>query len=221
MATKEKNSVVVELHDLTLTEQKDDRFGRVVTSKSLNEDDLVNLALARGTDLSATTLKSSVELLKKVAIDQISNGASVKFGLGYFHLTVNGTFIGDNATWDPTQHSLAVNAIPTAELREAVKQTSVNVRGMAASGLFVNSVTDVTTGAVNSRLSPGGGVNLSGSRIKIEGTDPAIGIHLINQQTSEVITIPQTSLLINDPSKLTFIVPATLPDGDYKLNIAT
>ncbi|MCK9617305.1 MAG: DUF4469 domain-containing protein, partial [Lentimicrobiaceae bacterium] len=42
-----------------------------------------------------------------------------------------------------------------------------------------------------------------------------------NQQTSEVITIPQTSLLINDPSKLTFIVPATLPDGDYKLNIAT
>ena len=151
----------------------------------------------------------------------ISYGASVKFGLGYFNLTVNGVFIGDNATWDSSQHSLTVNATPTAEVREAVKATSVNIRGMAASGLFVNSVTDVTTGVVNSRLTPGGGVNLSGSRIKIDGSDAGVGIHLINQQTSETIAIPQTSLLVNDPSKLTFVIPATLPDGDYKLSITT
>ena len=41
MGTTEKNSVVVELYDLTLTERKDDRFGRVVTSKSLSEDDMI------------------------------------------------------------------------------------------------------------------------------------------------------------------------------------
>lgn len=221
MALTEKNGVIVELHDLMLTERKDDRFGRVVTSKSLNEDDLIKLVLARRTDLSATTIKASIELVKEVAINELANGASVKFGLGYFNLTVNGVFIGDNASWDSSQHSLTVNATPTAEVREAVKATSVNVRGMAASGLFVNSVTDVTTGTVNSRLTPGGGVNLSGSRIKIDGSDPGVGIHLINQQTSAVIAIPPTSLLVNEPSKLTFVVPATLPDGDYKLSITT
>jgi len=221
MALTEKNSVIVELHDLMLTERKDDRFGRVVTSKSLNEDDLIKLVLTRRTDLSATTIKASIELVKEVAINELANGASVKFGLGYFNLTVNGVFIGDNATWDSSQHSLTVNATPTAEVREAVKATVVNVRGMAASGLFVNSVTDVTTGTVNSRLTPGGGVNLSGSRIKIDGSDPNVGIHLINQQTSAVVAIPPTSLLVNDPSRLTFVIPATLPDGDYKLSITT
>jgi len=221
MALTEKNGVIVELHDLMLTERKDDRFGRVVTSKSLNEDDLIKLVLTRRTDLSATTIKASIELVKEVAITELANGASVKFGLGYFNLTVNGVFIGDNASWDSSQHSLTVNATPTAEVREAVKATSVNVRGMAASGLFVNSVTDVTTGTVNSRLTPGGGVNLSGSRIKIDGSDPEVGIHLINQQTSAVIAIPPTSLLVNEPSKLTFVVPATLPDGDYKLSVCT
>lgn len=40
MATTEKNKIMVELHDLLITERKDDRFGRVVTGKSFNEDDL-------------------------------------------------------------------------------------------------------------------------------------------------------------------------------------
>lgn len=106
MGTTEKSSVVVELYDLTLTERKDDRFGRVVTSKSLTEDDLIAKAVLRRTDLNAATLKASMQLLKDVAIGEIANGASVRFGLGYFNLTVNGVFIGDNAKWDASQHVL-------------------------------------------------------------------------------------------------------------------
>jgi hypothetical protein len=41
MATTQKSKVMVELYDLTITERKDDRFGRVVTSKSLNENDRI------------------------------------------------------------------------------------------------------------------------------------------------------------------------------------
>ena len=58
----EKNKVMVELYDLAITERKDDRFGRVVTHKSLNEDDLINIAVQRRTDLSPTSLKSTMEI---------------------------------------------------------------------------------------------------------------------------------------------------------------
>ncbi len=61
MATTEKNNVMVELYDLSITERKDDRFGRVVTTKSLNEDDLIKIAVARRTDLNASTLKASID----------------------------------------------------------------------------------------------------------------------------------------------------------------
>lgn len=97
MATNDKNSVIVELYDLTLTPRKDDRFGRVVNTKNLNEDDLVAQAVARRTDLNANTLKASMEILKEIATEQLANGATVRFGLGYFSLVVNGVFIGDNA----------------------------------------------------------------------------------------------------------------------------
>ena len=221
MSTTEKSSVIVELYDLPLTERIDDRFGRVVTTKSLSESDLVAIAVSRRTDLSATTLKASMEILKEVAISEIINGASVNFGLGYFNLTVNGVFIGDNARWDSSQHSLVVKATPTAELRNALKSIAVDVRGLAVSGPAINMLTDVNSGEVNSRLTPGGGVNLIGSKIKISGDDPNVGISLTNQETSEVVTIPTTSLLVNDPSRITFLVPANLAAGDYKLKLCT
>lgn len=221
MATTDKNSVIVELYDLTLTERKDDRFGRVVTTKSLNENDLINIAVSRRTDLNPSSLRSSIELLKEIAREQIANGASVAFGLGYFNMAVNGVFIGDNAKWDSTKHSLAVRVTPTADLRTSVSAASVDVRGMAEIGTVINSVTDVTSGEINSRLTPGGGVNMTGSKIRITGDNPANGIILTNQATNDTTVIPLNAILTNDPSKVSFVVPATLPKGDYKLSIAT
>ena len=221
MAANDKSSVIVELYDLTLTERKDDRFGRVVTTKSLTEDDLIAIAVSRRTDLNANTLKASINILQEIASEQIANGASVSFGLGYFNLGVNGVFIGDSAKWDPSIHSLSVRVTPTADLRNAVKASTVDVRGMAASGLVINSVTDVTSGEVNSRLTPGGGVNLTGNKIKIDGDNATVGISLTNEETKEVTMIAKTAVLVNDPSKITFVVPAGLPSGDYKLTITT
>ncbi|MDP4271688.1 MAG: DNA-binding domain-containing protein [Bacteroidota bacterium] len=221
MATNGKGSVIVELYDNPLTERKDDRIGRVVTSRSYSEDDIIAEIVARRTDLSASTIKASLNLASEIALEKIANGASVSLGLGYFGLSVNGVFIGDNAKWDANQHNLSVRITPTAKLRDAVKSSSVDIRGLAAGGLTINSLTDVSSGEVNSRITPGGGVNLTGTRIKIDGENPANGITLTNQQSNEVVAIPKTSLLVNDPSKITFIVPSGLVEGDYKLTITT
>ncbi|MFH1118867.1 MAG: DNA-binding domain-containing protein [Bacteroidota bacterium] len=221
MATNEKSSVIVELQDLAITERKDDRFGRVVTTRSLNEDDLVDIVVSRGTEVSAATIKSALEKLKKVAIEQIANGASVRFGLGYFNLGVNGVFIGDSARWDPNIHSLNVNVTPVAELRDSVRASSVEVRGLSASGLAISSVTDVTTGEENKRLTPGGIVNLTGTRMRVEGEGKGVGISLINQANGEAVAIPMNSIGVNDPSFISFVVPANLIAGDYKLSLTT
>lgn len=214
-------SVIIELYDLALTARKDDRFGRVVIKKSLTEDDLINIAVTRRTDLNANTLRASLNILKEVAMEEVINGSSVRFGLNYLQLGVEGVFIGDNASWDSSQHSLFINSVPVADFRGALKTTAVSVRGMANSGTFINSVTDVATQQVNSRLTPGGGVNVTGNRIKIAGEAAGIGVALINQVSQDVVPIPMSSLLTNEPSKLSFIVPANLPVGDYKISITT
>ena len=156
MATTENNQLIVELFDLAITEQKDDRFGRKITIGSENIDSLVRIAAARRTDLNPETIRSSFILVKDIAIERLLAGASVNFGLGHFNLGINGVFIGDNAQWDSTKHSLSVTVSPTAELRKAVRAVKVNVRGMAATGTIINTVTDVASDEENTRLTPGG-----------------------------------------------------------------
>lgn len=217
----DKNNVIVELYDLAITERKDDRFGRVVKQNSLNEDDLINIAVKRRTDLSPTSLKSTMELLKNIAREQIANGSSVAFGLGYFSVGVNGVFIGDKPVWDSNEHSLVVRVTPTAELRNDVKSASVNLRGDAPVGTAISKVIDVVSGETNSVLTPGGAVNIIGSKIKIAGDNEQVGISLINQASQEVTPIPPSSIANNEPSKITFVMPADLAAGDYVLRIVT
>jgi hypothetical protein len=220
MAT-EKNNVFVELYDLTLSEKADDRFGRVVTTKSLREDDLIDIAVQRRTDLNPTTLRASLDILKGIAVEEVANGASVQFGLGFFSLDVKGVFIGDHAAWDPALHSLHVKTATSVELRQAIKNIHVNMRGMASIGTIINAVKDVASGEENTRLTPGGGLNVTGNKIKIAGENPANGIRIINQADGTETIVPPTAILVNDPKKLSFIIPADLYAGDYKLSITT
>jgi hypothetical protein len=217
-----KNNVInVELYDLPITNRTDDRCGKVVNAGSMTEEDLIQFAVSRRTDLNAATLRASLEILKDAAVENIINGNTVHFGLAYFLLDVKGVFVGDHAGWDSKKHSLTVHATPATRLRNAVKEASVNVLGMASTGVVINSVTDVFTGEVNQRLTPGGGVNLAGSKIKIAGEDSSVGLFLILQETQDVISISMGSILINEPSKISFILPNDLPVGDYKLMITT
>ncbi len=53
------------------------------------------------------------------------------------------------------------------------------------------------------------------------GDSGNLGLKLINQADQVETSIPATSILVNEPSKVTFIVPANLQSGDYKLSLTT
>ncbi|SFE62983.1 DUF4469 domain-containing protein [Thermophagus xiamenensis] len=216
-----KNRVIVELYDLAITGRKDDRFGRVVVTRRLNETDLARIAEERGSPLSSNILLTSMDIMRDVAKEQIGYGANVTFGLGTFGLKVNGVFIGDNAGWDSSKHSLSVVVYPSPELRAFVNDIAVEVRGMAPAAMVINAVVNVSTNEENTSLTPGGGANVFGSGIKIVGDGEGVGLSLTNVQTGDVVTIPMNSILVNEPSRVSFIVPADLPSGEYQLTITT
>jgi hypothetical protein len=213
--------VNAELYDLPLTARKDDRFARIVSTGTLKIDDLIRIAVTRRTDLSPATMKASYEILKEIALEEVCGAKQVEFGLSHYGLSSEGILIGDHAKWDNATNSLVLRATSTLEARNTLKNVDVNVLGMAASGTYINTLTDVTSGEVNSRLTPGGGVNLTGVKIRIAGDAPEIGIHLTEINTATRYRIPNTALPINDPSRITFIVPAGLPAGDYQLSLVS
>lgn len=82
-------------------------------------------------------------------------------------------------------------------------------------------MTDVASGAVNTKLTPGGGLTGSGQRIKIAGeTGDAVGFFFVKDGSQTSVAVPMTSVLRNDPSAFSLIIPA-LEDGTYYLEVAT
>jgi hypothetical protein len=74
---------------------------------------------------------------------------------------------------------------------------------------------------VNEILTPGGMVNIKGSRIRIGGDNPDVGLFLINQDTQQKVQIPASAIGMNAPSKVMFVAPADLAAGSYLMSIVT
>jgi hypothetical protein len=215
------DAVIIELFDNPLTENPDDRYGRVVNLASVDVDTLTARAIAGGYNGNAASMKAAYEALKQEATKAVVRGEIVNFGLGHVILDVEGVFEGDEPQWNPEKHKLVASITTTKELRETLKVTPVNIRGMASNHAAIRSVTDVTTKKVNEVLTPAGMANISGSRIKIDGDNPDVGLFLVNQDTQERNQVPDTTIGLNDPSKVMFIVPAGLAAGDYLVSIIT
>ena len=56
--------------------------------------------------------------------------------------------------------------------------------------------------------------------LKIAGTDSSVGI-TITDSKEQTTPVDLNMLAVNNPSQLTFIVPAGLADGEYTLTITT
>jgi multidrug efflux pump subunit AcrA (membrane-fusion protein) len=215
------DAVIIELFDNPLTERTDDRYGRVVNVASVNEDTLIERAIANGFNGNAASMKATYQALKQEALKAIVRGEIVHFGLGYLVLDVEGVFLGDVPVWNPEKHKLVASITATKELHETLKATPVKILGMAPDRAAIAQVTDVVSGKTNEVLTPGGMVNVKGSRIRIEGDEPTVGLFLTNQDTQEVIQIPVTSIGMNDPSKVMFVAPTGLAAGSYLMSIVT
>jgi hypothetical protein len=216
-----KTRVYIELYDNPLTERKDDRTGRVLNTGSASVDDLINEAVSRGTDISPVILRASYDLLKTTALERVHRAQRVEFGLGVYYIEPVGSFIGDAAKWDPAKNRLIAHALPSTELRKSLKTIEVEMLGMAKVPNIINAVTDVFTGQENVSLTPGGMAHITGNKIKIAGSDPTVGLKLRLLADDTVWEVPTTSIGVNNPSRVTFVIPTDLAAGEYSLSIVT
>ena len=215
------DAVIVELYDNPLTDRPDDRYGRVINIASINEDTLIQRAIAGGFNGNADSMKATYNAMKQEALKAVVRGEIVNFGLGHLMLDVEGAFIGDAPVWKPEINKLVSNIVASKELRETLKDTPVKVIGMAPEQAVIASLTDVVSGKVNEVLTPGGMANIRGNRIKIAGDKPGIGLFFTNQDTQEAVQVPDTAIGVNDPSKLILIIPPDLPAVNYLLSVVT
>ena len=223
MATNEpkKRSIVATLVANMLTEREDDFTANVTYVANRSIEDLCNIAASGKSKFSAPELLAAHNDLKATAKDELYSGSTVEFGLTNNSLGIDGSFIGPKAKFDPAKNNVTLRSTPIKEVKTDMKGISVII-GEVVEGLpTVTKVTDIFSGAVNGKITPGNTLNGEGKRVKIVGTEGnTVGFFFINSETEAETAVPMIYISRNDPSYFSFIIPA-LADGKYYLEVAT
>lgn len=216
-----KHSVKVYLYQSTLTDGANDYVARVSAEKSLSISEICNNAEARGgSDISAAAMEHAVRNFLKEMGYQLSDGFSVN--AEYFTATpqIKGLFKGPTDTFDPNRHTISFLFNQGAAMRSLLPDMSIDVVGVAETGINIAEVIDVKSGSINQLLTPNRNLRIKGSKLKIAGDEQAVGIFFTKIASKERFKVEANDIVTNNPSELIIVVPQ-LPSGIYSLEIVS
>lgn len=208
-----------QLADNTVTvDDKEDKILVPVSNGNADQARIIAEMKAEDSGLREETIQHVFALRNRVVTRLLLSGVSINDGVCYASASFRG--IIENSQWNPAKNSIVVNFQMGAELREAIKKTRVNIIGEKGSAMYIGGVADAATRATDASATAGRAFTLTGSRIKIVGKDAGVGITLTSESGS-IIKITEDLFVVNDPSKVTFIIPADLSNGTYTLKLTT
>ena len=202
-----------------LTADPNDYMASVVVNGSIDAVDIVDELVKEGMELKRETVVDIVTRYNRKAAELVLSGYNVNTGLVYMRPVIKGAFY--DKTWNAETNSVYVSINQGMDLRNAVAETVVEILGEQSDPLEILSLTDSTTGKTDGTLTKGRNAELKGSYLKIAGESADCGVSFTNTATKAVTKLAAGDIVLNEPSRLLIMVPATLEAGEYELSVTT
>lgn len=203
---------------------KEDFVASVRTQKSMTIDDIASQIALERTEYRIDTIKNIHTLIDEKIRQLVCSGYTVVTGSAQFVPSLPGVFIGDKGIIDPNVNKCAVNIIPSQAMRAEVAKVEPKFSGTVRrmGGARISLVLDVATGKTGGTITPGGMLDVTGTKIRsinAEGSGP--GVVKLLKVSDQSVAASIIQLGINDPSRLMFTLPADLAADEYQLVIET
>ena len=200
------------------TDNKTDKILLLHSTGSLDLDDVLEEMQKQDTGLRPEPLRHSVTLYNRVLTDLILNGYSVNTGL--FRAVAQLTGVIEGGVWNKEKNSIYVSFTQDKALREAIAQTAVEILGEKSNIMYILETEDKKTGLKDGSATAGRNFFVCGAMLKVVGDDESVGVTLTNEAKA-VTKLTDDLITINNPSSLTFLLPADLAEGEYTLTVMT
>ena len=202
-----------------LTEDKSDYVAVPQTQGSLNNADIVKELQKEGMEIRPETAVDIITRYNRKVAEKVLQGNNVNTGLVYMRPVIRGVFY--DRTWNPQKHSVYVAMNQGNDLRKAVAETTVTILGEQSEPIAIFGITDNTTGKTDGTLTRGRNAELKGAYLKIAGENTSNGIVFRNIDTKAETKLDAADIVLNKPSRLLILVPASLAEGEYELAVTT
>ncbi len=206
----------------TLTSDPNDYIASVQLTNSADLEKIAEQILTNGSVLSKSDILALLEASVVATIALLRDGQRVTFG-GLCDLmpSIQGTFNGQNDSFDPTRHRVTVGGGPGFRVRDEVEKNAA-VEKVEAVKPEPNptSYRDFQTGTENDLITPGSIGTLIGYRLKVNPAAADEGLFILNATTGASVARIAT-FQKNKPGELVWLNPAAaaLPVGSYRLEV--
>ena len=207
------------LRENLLTPEPDDCMAQVQDVRSYSQDEVIDLMMRRGTTLTRADVAAVLQVYTEVVGELTADGSAVNTPLFNTSFSVSGVFNGMSDMFDRARHSVSVNVNAGTVLREAVKSVKTEKTEGANTGPYITEATDVVSGAVNSAVTAGGILRLTGSRLKFDAADAAQGVFLVPEGAGDAVRCGVVAE--NKPARVMVMIPADIAPGAYYAEVRT
>jgi hypothetical protein len=202
-----------------LTDNPDDMRAKTVNVVSHNQAAVIDRILKIGAGLTRSDVLSVLEAQKQVVYDILAAGEAVTTDLFNAFPSIQGVFNGAEDSFDHKRHHVKIHLAAGVGLRDIEGKVKTKKAQPGQTGAHITAVTDVKTGSVNNLLTPGRALRIYGSKLKLVGDEPSVGVYFIAVDGTEV-KVDSTDIVENKPSEALIMIP-TLGAGEYTLRIIT
>ena len=193
-------------------------MAQVADVRSYTLDEIINLMMEKGSSVTRADAAAVLQVYGEVCALLVANGAALNTPLMNASMSISGVFDGANDSFDRRRHAVNLNMTAGTLLRDALASVKCEKTQIASTDPYITEVKDVVSDTVNSALTKGGIVQITGSRLKFDAKDETQGIFFVPETGAPVRA---TVVAENKPARLTALIPQTLDAGIRYIEIRT
>ncbi|MDR0443631.1 MAG: DUF4469 domain-containing protein [Treponema sp.] len=184
-------------------------IARTNSERTLTVSDICGIMKTRaGFTGKYEDLLENVKQFNKEWAYQLCDGFAVTNGYFTTYPVIGGVFDGVNEMHDHKKHPVGFKFSIRAKLKDLTKDIKVILEGLSDSGEYIDTFTDQEEDSVNGIFIPGNMFSLHGSKIKLEGNDPSVGLYFVPvDDPSKAVKVKRIGK--NNPTEITGIAPDT------------
>ena len=206
------------LRENLLTAAPDDFMAQVQDVRSYTLDEIIDAMMQKGSTLTRADVAAVLQIYGEVCASIIADGSALNTPLMNTALSISGVFNGANDAFDKKRHTVNLNITAGTALKAALGKIKCEKTGTASTDPYISEVKDIVSDTVNTLLTKGAVVQITGSRLKFDQKDSSQGIFFVPETGAPVRA---AVIAENKPARLMAIIPADLEAGTYYIEVRT
>jgi len=162
---------------------------------------------------SYENLLEYVRLYWDEAVYLLCNGMAINTGYFTIYPNIGGTFANAREAYDPQKHPISFRFRTLAKLRRLINEITVSVEGVADASGWISEFYDSDEEETNSVFAPGNVFIVHGSKIKLAGDDPHVGLYFVPVNAPDQ-AVKVARIVENTSTKIIGVAPQT----GYQMN---